>query len=203
MPSATVLGGHEAAAATCLRQATANFERGTRAFKIHVFPLEGQELALPQTGSDGNDVEGLHTVALDCIEERPHLIPREGLHLLSAGLWRLHGRGGVARNQTVVSSLFERLAERAVDVQHASGSKAGIELLPVEPAHVIGRESFESEPAKRRTQMNPHDALISLIGLLPHCILNRVREPAGQILSNGQVPSVERQAALPISESLR
>src|SRR5215203_6543737 len=99
MPSVTALGGHEAAAAACLRQATANFERGIRAFKIHVFPPEGQELALPQASSDGQYVEGFHSVPLDRIEEHPHLIPREGLHLLSAGLWRFHGRGGVARDK--------------------------------------------------------------------------------------------------------
>jgi hypothetical protein len=142
MPSATALGGHEAAAAACLRQATANFERGIRAFKIHVFPLEGQELALPQAGGDGQYVEGLHSISLDRIEERPHLIPRERLHLLSAGLWRIHGRGGVAWDQTVVGSLFERLAESAVDVQHASGSEPGIQLFTVEAAHVIGREGL-------------------------------------------------------------
>src|SRR5829696_3303206 len=77
MPSATALGGHEAAAAACLRQAPANFERGIRAFKIHVFPLEGQELALPQARGDSQYVEGLHSVPLDRIEERPYLIPRE------------------------------------------------------------------------------------------------------------------------------
>src|SRR5215203_2801812 len=106
MPSATALGGHEAAAAACLRQATANFEGRIRAFKIHVFPLEGQEFALPQAGGDGQYIEGLHTVAFYRVEERPYLISGEGLHLLSAGLWRLHGRGGVAWDQTVVSSLF-------------------------------------------------------------------------------------------------
>src|SRR5215213_7445944 len=114
MTSATALGGHEAAAAACLRQATANFERGIRAFKINVFPLEGQELALPQAGGDSQYVEGLHSVPVDRIEERPHRVPREGLHLLAAGPWRLHGRGGVPRDQTVVGGLFERFAERAV-----------------------------------------------------------------------------------------
>jgi hypothetical protein len=138
MSTATALGGHKAKAAACLRQATANFERGIRAFKIHIFPLEGQELALPQPGGDGQYVQGLHTVASYRIEEYPHLIPREGLHLLSEDSWRLHGRGGVAWDQTVVSSLFERLAKRAVDVQHASGGEPGIQLLPVEAAHVIG-----------------------------------------------------------------
>src|SRR5215208_781659 len=92
MTSAAALRGHEATAAACLRQVTANFERGIRAFKIHVFPLEGQELALPQAGGDGQYVESLHSVPLDRIEEHPHLIPREGPHLLSAGLWRFHGR---------------------------------------------------------------------------------------------------------------
>src|SRR5829696_9933483 len=108
MPSATALGGHEAAAAACLRQAPANFERGIRAFKIHVFPLEGQELALPQASGDGQYVEGLHTVASYRIEERPYLVPREGLHFLAVGSRRLHGRGGVPRDQTIVSSSFER-----------------------------------------------------------------------------------------------
>src|SRR5829696_468213 len=121
MPSATALRGHEAAAAACLRQAAANCERGIRAFKIHVFPLKGQELTLPQAGGDGQYVEGLYSVPFDRMEEGPYLIPREGLHLLSAGLWRLHGRGSIARDHTIVSSLFERLTERAVDVQHASG----------------------------------------------------------------------------------
>src|SRR5215208_3562839 len=51
--------------------------------------------------------------------------------------------------------------------------------------------------------MHPDDALISLVSLLAHCILNGVREPAGQILPNSQVPGIERQATLPISESLR
>jgi hypothetical protein len=159
MPSATALRGHESTAAACLRQATANFEGRISAFKIHIFPLEGQEFALPQAGGDGNDVEGLHTVALDCIEERPHLIPREGLHLLSAGLWRLHGRSGVAWDQTVVSSLFERLAERTVDVQHASGSEPGIQLFPVEATHVTRREGLELDTAQRRAQMHSDDAL--------------------------------------------
>src|SRR5215213_59795 len=101
MPSATALRGYDAAAAACLRQATANFECRIIAFKIHIFPLEGQELALPQAGGDGHDVEGLHTIALDRIEERPHLIPGEGLYLLTAGLWRLDGCGSVAWDQTV------------------------------------------------------------------------------------------------------
>src|SRR5919112_1177774 len=126
MPSVTALGGHEAAAAARLRQATANLERGIRAFEIHVFPLDGQELALPQAGGDGQYVEGFHSVSLDRIEECPHLIPGEGLHLLSAGLWRFHGRGGIAWDQAIVSSQFERLAERAVDVQYGSGSEPGI-----------------------------------------------------------------------------
>src|SRR5215210_6868692 len=117
MPSATALGSDEAAAATCLRQATANFERGIRAFEIHVFPLEGQQLALPQAGGDGQYVEGLHAVASHRIEERSYLVSREGLHFLAAGSWRLHGRGGVPRDQTVVGGLLERLAERAVYVQ--------------------------------------------------------------------------------------
>src|SRR5215213_3220386 len=51
--------------------------------------------------------------------------------------------------------------------------------------------------------MHPDDALISLVSLLAHCILNGVREPAGQILPNSQAPGIERQATLPISESLR
>src|SRR5918994_3285007 len=150
MPFATALRGHEAAAAACLRRATANFEGRISAFKIHIFPLEGQELALPQAGGDGQYIESLHTVAFDRFEERTHLIPREGLHLLSAGLWRLHGRGGAAWDQTVVSSLFERLAERTVDVQHASGSEPGIQLFPVETTHVIGREGLELDSAQRR-----------------------------------------------------
>src|SRR5215218_5621742 len=51
--------------------------------------------------------------------------------------------------------------------------------------------------------MHPDDALISLVGLLAHGIANGVREPAGQILANGQGPGVERESALPVSESLR
>jgi hypothetical protein len=199
----TALRSYEAATAACLRQATANFERRIRAFEIHVFPLEGQELALPQAGGDGQYIESLHTVAFDSFEERPHLIPGEGPHLLSAGLRRLYGRGGVAWDQTVVSSLFERFAERAMDVQHASGSEPGIQLLPVEGAHVIGREGLEPDPAQRRAQMHPDDALISLVGLLAHGISNRVREPAGQILTNSHGPGVERQSALTIRESPR
>src|SRR5215211_1956428 len=201
MSSATTLRGHEAAAAACLRQATANFERRIGAFKIQVFPLEGQQFALPQAGGDGQYVEGLHTVASYSIEERPYLIPGEGLHFLSAGLRRLHSFSDVAWDQPVVSSLFERLAEGAVDVQHASRREPGIQLFPVEAAHVIGREGLEPDPAQRRAQMHPNNALISLIGLLAHCISDRVREPAGQILPNRQAAGVEYQAALPISES--
>src|SRR5215208_3999036 len=51
--------------------------------------------------------------------------------------------------------------------------------------------------------MHSNNALVSLVGLLPHGISNRVREPAGQILPNSHGPGVERQAALPVSESLR
>jgi hypothetical protein len=55
------------------------------------------------------------------------LISGERLHLLFTRLWRLHGRGGVTRDQTVVGSLFECLAERAVDMQHAAGREAAVE----------------------------------------------------------------------------
>jgi len=58
MPSATALRGHEAAAAACLRQATANFERRISAFEIQVFPIEGQLFALPQASGNGQYVEG-------------------------------------------------------------------------------------------------------------------------------------------------
>src|SRR5215203_838532 len=51
--------------------------------------------------------------------------------------------------------------------------------------------------------MHPDDALISLVGLLAHGISDGVREPAGQILPNGHGPSVERESALSVSESLR
>src|SRR5215213_3227650 len=51
--------------------------------------------------------------------------------------------------------------------------------------------------------MHSNDALVSLVSLLAHGSSNGVREPAGQILPNGHGPGVERQAALPISESLR
>ena len=115
------LRGFEAAASPRLRQAPADLERRILTLQIHILPLEGQELALPQAGSDGQYVDSLHTVSRYRVQERTYLVPGERLYLLSAGLWRLHGRGGVAWDQTVVSSLFERPAERAVDVQHASG----------------------------------------------------------------------------------
>jgi hypothetical protein len=126
-----------------------------------------------------------------------------GLHFLSAGLRRLHSFSDVAWDQSFVSSLFERLAERAVAVQHASRREPGIQLFPLEAAHVIGREGLEPDPAQRRAQMHPDDALIPFIGLLANCISDRVREPAGQILPNTQAAGVECQAALPIRESLR
>jgi hypothetical protein len=68
MSTATALRGHESTAAACLRQVTANFERRIRSFEIHVFPLEGQELALPQAGSDGQYIEGLHTVEVEDLD---------------------------------------------------------------------------------------------------------------------------------------
>ena len=34
---------------------------------------------------------------------------------------------------------------------------------------MIGREDFELDPALWRAQMYPNDALMSLVGLLPHC----------------------------------
>jgi hypothetical protein len=115
-PTAALGGALEAAASARLRQAPADLERRILTLQIHILPLERQKLTLPQASSDGQYVEGPHTVALNRVEEHPYLIPGERLYLLSAGLWRLHGRGGVAWNQAVAGSLFERLAERAVDV---------------------------------------------------------------------------------------
>jgi hypothetical protein len=66
---------------------------------------------------------------------------------------------------------------------------------------MTGSEGLKPDPPQRRAQMHPDDALISLVGLLAHCISDRVREPAGQILPNRQAAGVECQATLPISES--
>src|SRR5215210_2089426 len=51
--------------------------------------------------------------------------------------------------------------------------------------------------------MHSNDALVSLIGLLPHGISDRVREPASQILPNRQVAGIEDEAAFPVREGLR
>jgi hypothetical protein len=99
------------------------------ALQIHVLPLERQELTLPQAGGDGKYVEGLQTVARYRAQERPHLVSGEGLYLLSAGLWRLHGRGGVARYQAVVGCLFECLAKGTMDVQNGAWGQPTIQLL--------------------------------------------------------------------------
>jgi hypothetical protein len=122
---------------------------------------------------------GFHPVASHRIEEHLYLVPRERLHLLAAGSWRLHGRGDVPRDQTVVCGLFEGLAERAVNVQHGSGGDSGIQLFSVEAAHVTGREDLEPDPAERRAQMHSDDTLVPLVGLLAHGISNGVRQSAG------------------------
>src|SRR5215212_1548561 len=54
------------------------------ALEIHVLPLEGQELALAQAGSDGQDVEGFEPVAAGSFEEAASFLRAQGLYLLSS-----------------------------------------------------------------------------------------------------------------------
>lgn len=42
--------------------------------KVNVIPLKTQQLALPQTGRDGKNVERLKPIALGCFEEPNDLI---------------------------------------------------------------------------------------------------------------------------------
>jgi hypothetical protein len=158
---------------------------------------------LAQASGDGQHVESFHAVALDSIQERPYLISGEGLYLLSAGLWRLHGRGGVARYQAIIGRLFECLAKGTVDVQDGAWGQSTVQLLAVEAAHVVGREGLEPDPAERWGQVHTDDALIPLVGLLPYPASDGVRKPAVQILTHGQGASVEDEADFAVGQGLR
>src|SRR5215208_6292810 len=55
-----------------------------------------------------------------------------------------------------------------------------------------GRERLELHPSERRGQMDPDDALVSLVGPLAHCVAGAItiRNPLSQVLPNGYIPSV-------------
>src|SRR5215204_4364210 len=59
-PTLAALGGLEDAPALRLRERAAYLEHP--GVEVHVFPLESQELAAPEPGGDGHDVEGLQPI---------------------------------------------------------------------------------------------------------------------------------------------
>jgi hypothetical protein len=59
-------------------------------FEVQIIPPKSLQLAPPQTGGNGHDVQGLQAVAGDGIQQGPHLFAGERLYLFSTGLRRLY-----------------------------------------------------------------------------------------------------------------
>src|SRR5829696_6650464 len=68
---------------------------------------------------------------------------------------------------------------------------------------MVRREGLELHRPEGPDQVHPDDALVPLVGLLPHRVSDRVREPAVQVLPYSQVASVENEAAFPVHKGLR
>src|SRR5215208_464552 len=91
--------------------------------KVNVAPLEAEQLALPQPGVDGEDVEGFEPVAPHGLEQHLHLLCGQRLYLLFPDLWWPDSLGGVARNEAVGDGLLERLVQSDVDILNGTGRK--------------------------------------------------------------------------------
>src|SRR5215210_408507 len=66
--------------------------------KVNVAPLKAEQLALPQPGVDGKDVERFEPVAPHGLEQYLHLLCGQRAYLPFPDLWRLDCFGSVAWN---------------------------------------------------------------------------------------------------------
>src|SRR5215213_902025 len=126
---------HGATAALGLRSSEhrASLRCGQRAphlqrpcLKVNVAPLEAKQLALPEPGVNGEDVEGFEPVVPHGLEQYLHLLCGQRSYLLLPDLWRPDRFGGVAWNEAVGGGLLERLVQCDVDILNGARRKADL-----------------------------------------------------------------------------
>lgn len=105
-----------------LRERAAHLEHPR--FEAQILPLETQKLPAPESGGDGQNVEGFVTVPGfgGAFKETADLFGVERPYLFFARARGLDRSCGVAGHEAVVVRLLERLAKGSVDVQDGAGA---------------------------------------------------------------------------------
>src|SRR5215210_8353639 len=68
--------------------------------QVHITPTERQHFAGPQPSGDGNDVQGMQTIAFGGLQQSPGLLAVQGPDLLTPDLRRVHVLTDVAVHNT-------------------------------------------------------------------------------------------------------
>src|SRR5215208_4582186 len=117
---------------------------------IHVLPSQCQQLSLPHSGGNGEDVQGFEPVAVCRLKKSGRLFGSERTHLLRSGPWRSDRFGDVAWNHVPLQSLGQRLVQDGVHLMDRRGAESMVEPVTIEAMHVCGGELLEPDPAKCR-----------------------------------------------------
>jgi hypothetical protein len=85
------------------------------ALKIHVLPLEGQELVLAHTSAEGEDVESFEPLASHGLQKPAGLLLCQRVYLFADDPGELQAGRGVARDEAIGNArwTFERFRKHA------------------------------------------------------------------------------------------
>src|SRR5215211_5547787 len=177
-PGAGCLRGREDR--TVLRYGECATDLEGAVFEVYVIPLQTEQLSLTETGVYSQHVEGFEPVPglVRHLEQELGLLRRERVHLFPARLRRLHGLGGIARNQAIHNRLFESLVQRSVNVADSAGRRSRLQLLPVEAADVRRCQGLELDSSEGGLQMYARDLLVSFKRRGFYGVAHGIREPA-------------------------
>src|SRR5215210_3457885 len=89
-----------------------------------------------------------------------------------------------------------------VDILHGTRGKTSIALAPVKPPYMGGGKRLQFYVSQSWDDMVAHEVFVVSIGYIPNAALNRVLQPALQILIKLQVLRVESEATLSIRQRL-
>jgi hypothetical protein len=171
--------------------------------KVNIIPFEPQQLSLPETGGDGQDIEGSEAVTLRGLEQCLHLVRTQRSYLFAPYLRRLDDLSGVARDEAVGDGLLERLVKSDMDVLDGARRESIIKLLAVESAHVGRGEVLELQLTQHRAYVKADHLLITLKARGSYGVTHAISKPPPQILVQLQIIGLEDKAFVPASRAPR
>src|SRR5215207_5437466 len=166
--------------------------------KIHVGPLEGQQLTLSHTRMDGQDIEGFEPIPTRRIEQTSRLFGGERPHLLIRRPRSLDWLADIARDHVPLNGLIEGLVQGHVPLVHGGWSEPGGQPILIEIRNVSGGELLQLEPAESGLDVDPHGYLVTVVGALPHGAAHGARKPGVQVLLDCHVLVVEDEPLVPV-----